>query len=83
MTLFSREILLATNGSEEAELAAGVAVELAKSRGGAIAKSTDDRARSLGALLARFGPREGEHQALRQKERSWASRSSKHGREHG
>jgi nucleotide-binding universal stress UspA family protein len=38
MTLFSREMLLATNGSEEAELAARVAVELAKSPGGAIAK---------------------------------------------
>jgi nucleotide-binding universal stress UspA family protein len=38
MTLFSKGILLATNGSEEAELAARVAVELAKSPGGAIAK---------------------------------------------
>jgi hypothetical protein len=38
MTLFSREMLLATNGSEETELAARVAVELAKSPGGAIAK---------------------------------------------
>jgi nucleotide-binding universal stress UspA family protein len=33
MTLFPRRILLATDGSEEAELAAGVAVELAKSTG--------------------------------------------------
>jgi len=33
MTLCSREMLLATNGSEEAELAARVAVELAKSSG--------------------------------------------------
>ena len=38
MTLFSREMLLATNGSEEAELAARVAVELANTPGGAIAK---------------------------------------------
>ena len=38
MTLCSGEMLLATNGSEEAELAARVAVELAKSSGGAIAK---------------------------------------------
>ena len=38
MTLFSRTMLLATNGSEEVELAARVAVELAKSPGGAIAK---------------------------------------------
>ena len=35
MTLLSREMLLATNGSE---LAARVAVGLAKSSGGAIAK---------------------------------------------
>lgn len=33
MALFPRRILLATDGSEEAELAAGVAVELAKSTG--------------------------------------------------
>jgi nucleotide-binding universal stress UspA family protein len=33
MSLISRSILLATDGSEEAELAAGVAVELAKSTG--------------------------------------------------
>ena len=38
MALFSREMLLAANGSEEAELAARVAVELAKRPGGAIAK---------------------------------------------
>ena len=38
MSLFSREMLLVTNGSEEAELAARVAVELDKSSGGAIAK---------------------------------------------
>ena len=38
MTLFSGEMPLATNGSEEAELAARVAVELAKRPGGAIAK---------------------------------------------
>ena len=38
MTLFSREMLLVTDGSEEAELPARVAVELAKSSGGAIAK---------------------------------------------
>ena len=38
MTLFSREMLLVTNGSEKAELAARVAVELAKRPGGAIAK---------------------------------------------
>jgi len=38
MTLFSKGILLATNCSEEAELAARVAVELARSPGGAIAK---------------------------------------------
>jgi hypothetical protein len=68
MTLLSREMLRAANGSEEAELAARVAVELAKSTGGAIAKKTDDRARSLGALLALFGPQEGEQQTSRQKE---------------
>ena len=33
MTLFPKRILLATDGSEEAELAAGAAVELAKSTG--------------------------------------------------
>ncbi len=33
MSLFSRRILLATDGSEQAELAAGVAVELSKSTG--------------------------------------------------
>ena len=33
MSLFPRSILLATDGSKEAELAAGVAVELAKSTG--------------------------------------------------
>ena len=33
MTLFPGRILLATDGSEEAELAAGVAVKLAKSNG--------------------------------------------------
>ena len=38
MTLCSREMLLVTNGSEEAELAARVTVELAKTTGGAIAK---------------------------------------------
>jgi hypothetical protein len=38
MTLCSREMLLVTNGSEEAELAARVAVELAKTPCGAIAK---------------------------------------------
>jgi hypothetical protein len=38
MTLFCRGMLLATNASEEAELAAMVAVELVKSPGGAIAK---------------------------------------------
>jgi hypothetical protein len=38
MTLCSREMLLVTNGSEEAELAARVAIELDKSPGGAIAK---------------------------------------------
>jgi hypothetical protein len=38
MTLFSREMLLVTNGSEEAELGATVAVELVKTPGGAIAK---------------------------------------------
>jgi len=37
MTLFSREMLLVTNGSEGAELATRVAVELAKNPG-AIAK---------------------------------------------
>jgi hypothetical protein len=67
MTLFSREIRFATNGSEAAELATRVAVELVKSPGSAIAKSTDDRARSLGPLLARFGPQEVKHRALRQK----------------
>ena len=30
--------------------------------------STDDRVRSLGALLARFGPQEGKQQTLRHKE---------------
>jgi hypothetical protein len=35
-------------------------------------------------LLARFGPQEGEHQTLRHKEElSLASKSSRHGREHG
>ena len=38
MTSLPRRILLATDGSEEAELAARVAVELAKTPGGAIAK---------------------------------------------
>ena len=38
MTLFSGTMLLTTNSSEEAELAARVAAELAKSPGGAIAK---------------------------------------------
>jgi hypothetical protein len=38
MTSFSTEMLLATNGSEEAELAARVAVELVKTPGGAITK---------------------------------------------
>jgi hypothetical protein len=38
MTLFSRTMLLATNGSEEVELAARVAVELAESPDGAIVK---------------------------------------------
>ncbi len=33
MNLFSESILLATEGSEEAELAAGVAVKLAESTG--------------------------------------------------
>ena len=69
MTLFSREMLLVTNGSEEAELAARVAVELAKTPGGARSpNSTDDRAQSLGALLARFWPQEGEQQTLRHKD---------------
>ena len=38
MSLFSRKMLLATNGSEETELVARVAVELAKTPGGASAK---------------------------------------------
>jgi hypothetical protein len=38
MTLCSGEMLLVTNGSEEAELAARVAVKLDKSPGDAIAK---------------------------------------------
>ncbi len=54
MTLLSREMLRAANGSEEAELAARVAVELAKSTGGAIAKKTDDRARSLWSIASPF-----------------------------
>jgi hypothetical protein len=68
MSLFSREMLLVTNGSEEAELAARVAVELAKTLVVRSPNSTDDRVRSLGALLARFGPQEGEQQTLRHKE---------------
>jgi hypothetical protein len=38
MTLFSREIRLATNGSEEPELATRVAVEVVNSPGSAIIK---------------------------------------------
>ena len=38
MSLFSREMLMVSNGSGEAELATRVAVELDKSPGGAIAK---------------------------------------------
>lgn len=56
MASFSTRILLATDGSQEIELTAGVAVELAKSPGGAIAKSIESRARALGSLLTRFGP---------------------------
>ena len=51
MTLFSGEMLLATNGSEEAELAARVAVELAKSPGGAIAKERR-RPRTVAWIIA-------------------------------
>ena len=51
MTLFPRRILLANDGSEEAELAARVAVELAKSPGGEIANK-HQRTRTVAWIIA-------------------------------
>ena len=60
MTLFSREMLLATNGSEEAELAARVAVELAKSPGGGAIAKQRLRSRTVAWTIAGpfCGPKE-------------------------